>query len=383
MDGPASLVEEAQAASATGVVPRACPVCASSRSFTPTLVTALYPAEPLRRCLQCGRRSTADRTRSLVLRDCADCGIPFLVEHGVPRGGQRCAACGDGRLPSDLPDRELTEATEREIVLGLERVWSFVRAPALSAYLDRLANEIRARAEGELRTSGVTLVEDVRCFTLGLPSGRVLMSLGMLSSLSDEAELAFVLAHELAHAASVDASSRFVRLGLRVVAQEQRESAERSWSDAALDVIRLGYGRPREREADRRAFWTIVGLGYDPRSAVAWLRRLDDLVERGDPRLADLALAHPLPHERIELLTTELARLPAARSALRVNREPFRRAAGDEAALARLERVSTVEPPVAESVEGSPAGTLRRVAWLVASLALAAALVVAAVAYWT
>ena len=382
MDGPTTLVQEAQSAPATERDSCACPVCAGPRSFTPAIVTALNPAEPLRRCLRCGRRSTVDRTRSLVLRDCVDCGIPFLVEHGGPRGVPRCTACGDGRLSSDVPDRELTEATEREIVLGLERVWTFVRAPALSAYLDRLAGEIRARAESGLCASGVTLVEDVRCFTLGLPSGRVLMSLGMLSSLADEAELAFVLAHELAHAASVDASSRLVRLGLRVVAQEQREAIERSWSDAAFDVMRLGYGRAREREADRRAFWTVVGLGYDPRSAVAWLDRLGVLVERCDPRVAELALAHPLPRERVEWLSTELARLPATRSALRVNREPFRRAAGDEAALARLERVSTVAPQVAAPGEGAPARASRRIAWLVASFALLAALVVAAVTYW-
>ena len=382
MDGAASLVEEPQAVSATGV-PRPCPVCASPRSFTPDLVTALFPTEPLRRCRRCGRRSTDGAGRSLVLRDCGDCGIPFLVEHQVLRGTQRCAACGDGRLPSDLPDRELTDATEREIVLGLERVWSFVRAPVLSVYLDRIAGEIRARAESGLRTSGVTLVDDARCFALGLPSGRVLMSLGMLSGLQDEAELAFVLAHELAHAASVDASSRLVRLGLRVVAQEQREAVERSWSDAALDVIRLGYGRAREREADRRAFWTIVELGYDPRSAVAWLGRIGALLERCDPRVAELALAHPLSRERVEWLSSEMARLTVPRSALRVNREPFRRAVGDEATLARLERMTTVDPAAVEPAERSTARTGRRVAWLVASFALLAALVLVAVSYWT
>ena len=383
MDGSASLVEEAQAASVVGVVSAPCPVCAGPRSFTPALATALYPAEPVRRCLECGRRSTAGGTRSLVLRDCVECGIPFLVEHGATRASQRCSACGDGRLHSDVPDRELTDATEREIVVGLERVWSFVRAPALCAYLDRLVGEIRARAESGLHTSGVTLVEDARWFMLGLPSGRVLMSLGMLSGLADEAELAFVLAHELAHAASVDASSRLVRLGLRIVAQEQREAAERSWADGALDVIRLGYGRPREREADRRAFSTIVALGYDPRSALAWLGRLGALVERGDPRVAELALAHPPAHERVAWLATEMVRVPAPRSSLRVNREPFRRAVGDEAALARLERVTAVEPSAAERERRAMAGTVRRVAWLVGSVALLAALAAAAVSYWT
>ena len=384
MDVSPPLAESTpRASSAPLLSSSACPLCGDARPGTPAVVTSLYPTEYLRRCLRCGRRSTIGPARPFLLSSCADCGIPFLTHGGDPESRPRCADCSAGRFPSDLPDRHVAEATERELVLALERVWAFVRAPSLSVYLDRLVEQIRSHMDTGLTASGVALFEDARYWTLALPSGRVLLSLGTLSGLEDEAELAFVLAHELAHASSIDASARLVRLGLRIVTQGQRAEIAGSWSDAAHDAIRVGYGRAREREADRRAFHAIVSMGYDPRSVLAYLRRVGGLVEDGDPRVAELALAHPLPAERVRWLEAEMTAVPAGRAALRVNREVFRRAAGQEALLARLERVDGVQPAATESDGDTPAERRHRTLWLAVSLVLVAVLLAVAAWYLT
>jgi predicted Zn-dependent protease len=346
-------------------------------------VTSLYPTEYLRRCLRCGRRSTIGPARSLVLGSCVECGIPYLIHGAADPRRACCEDCSKGHLPSDLPDRQVAEATEREVVAALERAWSFVAAPSLSVYLDRLAARIRGRMDTGLATSGVALFEEARFWTLALPSGRLLLSLGAVSGLEDEAELAFVLAHELAHASSIDASARLVRLGLRIVAQEQRHDLGRAWSDTAHDVIRVGYGRAREREADRRAFRTVVAMGYDPRSVFSYLGRLGQLVENGDPRVAELALGHPLPAERRRWLEAEGSALAVGRSPCRVNREVFRRAAGHEAQLARLEHVDALAAAQARPAEDSTAERRRRGVWLAVSLVFLAVLLVVAASYLT
>jgi hypothetical protein len=358
-----------------------CPVCGDARPGTPTVVTSLYPTERLRRCLRCGRRSTVGAARPLMLQSCIECGIPYLADVATVEARACCVDCGEGRLPSDLPDREVAEATERELVLALEQAWSFVSATSLSVYLNRLAGQIRAQMDTGLATSGVALLEETRFWTLALPSGRVLVSLGTLSGLEDEAELAFVLAHELAHASSVDASARLVRLGLRVVAQDARAELAGSWCDAALDVIRVGYGRAREREADRRAIRTIVRMGYDPRSILAYLERVGGLVGSGDPRVAELALAHPLASERVRWLEAE--NVGAGGATLRVNREVFRRAAGHETLLSRLEHIDSVPPITPDTTPDDPAESRHRAFWVVGSLLILAALIVFAAFYLT
>lgn len=383
MDVSSQLAQSGARASSTLPAPSSgCPVCGATHLGTPTVATALYPTEYLRRCLHCGRRSTVGPGRALTLANCVECGIAFLT-HGEAEGRARCADCASGRLPSDLPDRKVAEAAEREIVLALERSWSLVGAPSLSVYLERLVGQILVQMDGGLTAGGVALFDESRFWTLGLPSGRLLLSLGTLAGLEDEAELAFVLAHELAHAASVDASARLVRLGLKLVAQDERDEPGCSWSDAAHDAIRLGYGRAREREADRRAFRTIAAMGYDPRSALAYLRRLALLVEQGDPRVTELALAHPLPAERERWLEAEASALGARRTSPRVNREVFRRAAGKEALLERLEPLARVPPAPAPSEDDVPAERGRRGLWLVASVLLAAILVAVVATYLT
>ena len=80
------------------------------------------------------------------------------------------------------------------------------------------------------------LVESQEHRTIALPSGPLIVSTGMLRLLEDEAELAFVLGHEIAHAASGEAAVRLVRLGFRATTREREASDGLCWSDAAVDL---------------------------------------------------------------------------------------------------------------------------------------------------
>jgi predicted Zn-dependent protease len=172
--------------------------------------------------------------------------------------------------------------------------------------------------------------------TLALPSGALLVSTGLLEFLEDEAELAFVLGHEIAHAGSGEVAVRLVRLGFRATARERGASDGLTWTDAAVDLVRLGYGRKRERDADARALEAVIALEYDPQSAIRYLERLHAASERSEPSVAETIVAHAAPRDRTRRIERTLYGRVGGGDHSRVNREVFRRAVGRGALRSNL-----------------------------------------------
>jgi predicted Zn-dependent protease len=100
----------------------------------------------------------------------------------------------------------------------------------------------------------------------------------LLASLKNEAELAFILAHELAH-----------------LHLDHHESL----ADTSLSPSRR---RTLELDADSRAVALVAAAGYDPRAAIGALHRTDlkGSTHRPEDGHAQTPLSHPLLHERFE-----------------------------------------------------------------------------------
>jgi hypothetical protein len=307
----------------------------------PSVEAAALSGVLVRRCTRCGTRSTETTPPRLVF-SCERCALVFQTDDLLPKTSQICSDCTEGRPPAGLPDGRVVRATEHEVLSALATRFRFVSAGPLAAYLERLTRQLVRFVEGAPETVRVVLLDEPALRTLALPSGMLLVSTGTLSFLEDESELAFVLAHELAHAASGDAAVRLVRLGFDAVARRQEAPTPDAWAEAALDLIRLGYGRKRERDADARAMQALVGLDYDPESASRLLRRMQAAMDRGDPRVAETAVCHPSPSDRLRRLERTLWSHVGDGRILRVNREVFRRAASREA----LSNLVTVELPL-------------------------------------
>lgn len=370
MDASVTLTPPEEAAVEDAAV--ICPRCDEPATGTP-VATSLLGGATLVRCRRCGTRHTTGAPL-LTLLDCADCGVPFLTDNDRPEEGSRCPDCAGETAPAYLPDALLAEATEREVRLALESHWRFVTSEPSSIYLTKVVRQLARRIDGAPSDCRVVLFEDEALRTLALPSGTILVSEGALAELDDEAQLAFVLGHELAHVASGESAARMVRLGLQAVADETDTGAEDAWVDGAEDLIRLGFGRLREREADESSLQAMIELGYDPESALSYLRHIAELGLRADPRLDELALAHPPAPDRLRRMSEALRRRVETGDERRVNREVFRRVAGRHAGLVELAPLNEIASPHrSPRDEGSGVFSWALLPWV----GLAAALLVA------
>lgn len=353
-----------------------CPRCAEPAGRLPGIATVSLGGGIVRRCLRCGTRATtltAGRRTRFVF-SCRKCSVPFVADELLPHDRHRCEDCADGVAPHDDPTAPLAEAMEREVRVALSSTWRFVGSASLSEYLDRIAREVARRIEAAPRGVRVVLADDPAVRSLALPSGLVILSVGLLTAIQDEAELAFVLGHEIAHAASRDAEHRLVRLGFHAAVREDGNRPTMAWSDAVADLVALGYGRRRERDADARAIDALVLQQYDPNSVVRFLHRLDLRGERGETSVAEVCCAHPPPADRIRRAERTLFARGTTSEPTRVNREVYRRVVS-RAAIARM-RPLVLEPDDAARSGLDPAVRrgLQRALWIGGGVALLAGL---------
>ena len=333
-----------------------CPRCGSDWQGQSSVRSLLLRGMELRRCPSCGVRFAIDAIPPREIATCDVSGLPFFVDELLPDQPPISPGIRSGRLPEAFTDPDVIAATELEVRRALNLRWNFVTENKLASYLDRILHAVALRIPGAPDDGNVIIVDDQNMRTLALPSGTVLISLGTLAALEDEAELAFVLAHEMAHVADGDAGSRLVWLSMEGLSKENDVDGVGPWAAAAHELIRLGHGSVRELEADRRALEAILELDYDPDSALNVLTRLESRIRRGSERCAEIAAAHPPPTRRIQALRRQLTEWSRNDSAPKVNRAVYRQAAGHTVLRERMEAAPglSFEEPAERPVEPVP-----------------------------
>jgi len=353
-------------------VVQGCPTCGEPWGALPAVPVSSLRDDRIRRCGRCGTRATCDRSPQRILSTCEVCGLPFL--HGLDGSPEprRCPGCRAETAVTEPPEPQVVHAMETEIRAALQDEWRFVTSEALRRYLDEIVHQVAARVEGAPHGCRVVLIDEPAQRVVALPSGLILMSVGMLRFLEDEAELVFVLAREIVHIASGDTAARVVRASLGVLAHDESGRPDTAWSGAMLDIARLGHGRHKEIEADAVALRAMLALRYEPGSALNMLRRLKRTVEMGDRNAADIAVAYPPPGYRGRKLEKVLFGRIGRAPVQRVNREVFRRVAGFDA-LRNLEptEIGTRTDPAATPGAERRLGKLRVFLGAVAVAALA------------
>jgi predicted Zn-dependent protease len=150
-----------------------------------------------------------------------------------------------------------------------------------------------------------TVVDHQAVNAFALPGGYIYITRGILPYLDDEAELAGVLGHEIAHVSARHAAQQVTRSGLGGIGLTVLSifvPATRPFGDvtsAALGVAFLKYGRDDERESDRLGMEYAARGGWDPAGVpdfLATLARIDELSARGIPNWLS---THPEPAERV------------------------------------------------------------------------------------
>ena len=212
--------------------------------------------------------------------------------------------------PGDKPvagtdEDELWYAMQRAEA-ELQRSPQRIRDPALNAYVRRLACDVADDYCKDLRI----YIMDVPEFNASMaPNGMMLVWSGALLRARDEAELSFVLGHEIGHYRAQHSLKQWRRLkdASAVLSAFQLVAYGAGIPDAAL-LGALGayagifkFGRDQEREADRLGFAAAVAHGYDPAAGGdLWARLKREEDTRRYEHRGTVFATHPPTQERLD-----------------------------------------------------------------------------------
>jgi hypothetical protein len=158
------------------------------------------------------------------------------------------------------------------------------------------------------------VVEDPEINAASLPDGTLLINTGLLGALQNEAQLAFVLSHEMAHVLQVHyrrevEETRGTRVGLTIAGL----AAGAFIGNAGIFMAQIGiasavngHQRELENQADRLGLQNVIEHGYDPREAANFSRIIID--RHGDRTTSKLWSNHESSVLRGSFMTVQLMR---------------------------------------------------------------------------
>lgn len=232
--------------------------------------------------------------------------------------------------PDEIGNRDVGKginfySLEKEIALGkelakeIERQAKFVDAPIPAEYVNRLAQNLARNSDVQVPVTA-KLIDSSEVNAFALPGGFMFINSGLILKSETEAELAAVMAHEIAHVAA--------RHGTRQASRGQVFNiaslaliflggwpgfAARQAASLGVPIAFLKFSRGFEREADLLGLQYVYKAGYDPTAFIDFFERMEAMEKKKPGTGSELFRSHPNIASRIQLSQKNVQELLSAR----------------------------------------------------------------------
>ena len=179
----------------------------------------------------------------------------------------------------------------------------------LNAYINNTGKQIASFTHRPQLPYSFNCVNAVYVNAYAFPGGTVGITRGILLSLSNEAELAALLGHELGHINARHTAQQMskgtivqaVSGGLAVLAESQGQTYGKLASQIGslgAGALLASYSRDNEREADNLSMEYMVRAGYNPAGALQLMEMLTKMSRRQPSAIELMFSTHPMSSER-------------------------------------------------------------------------------------
>jgi len=224
---------------------------------------------------------------------------------------------------------------ESEIRMGkqysmmIESSSKMVNDPVVTEYVNRIGQNLVRNSDSQVPFTIKVIDSDV-VNAFALPGGFFYVNSGLILAADEEAELAGVMAHEIAHVCARHAMRQMTRANLANIGTIPLifvgggiGYAVRSAAGIGLPLTFVSFQRGFEAEADYLGLQYMYKTGYDPQAFVAFFEKIEAL-EKKKPGTLDKAFAtHPQTPDRIEASQKEIATILPARPEYTVTTSEF------------------------------------------------------------
>jgi len=204
----------------------------------------------------------------------------------------------------------------------IEKSAPLIADPAVNEYVNRIGQKIVTNSDCQqlFPTSQqpftIKVIDSEQINAFALPGGFLFVNSGLILHAGSEAELAAVMAHEIAHLCAHHAAREMTRMGYAQLGAIPLIMVG-GWAGGGLSVASgialpaafLQFSREFEEQADYLGVQYLYRAGYDPRAYISFFERVQTLEKQNPGAVAKLFAGHPQTPERILRTRQEIARI--------------------------------------------------------------------------
>src|SRR6266496_3071715 len=224
---------------------------------------------------------------------------------------------------------------ETEINMGkqyaqqIESQIKLINDPVVTEYVNRIGQNLVRNSDAQVPFT-IKVIDSDEINAMALPGGFFYVNSGLILAADEEAEMAGVMAHEIAHVAARHITRQMTRGNWANIASVPLifvgggiGYAVRSAASLALPMTFLSFSRGFEAEADYLGLQYMYKTGYDPQAFVSFFEKVQAKEKKKPGTLAKAFSTHPQTPDRIEKSQQEIATILPARPQYLVSTSEF------------------------------------------------------------
>ncbi|MCE5300422.1 MAG: M48 family metallopeptidase [Spirochaetia bacterium] len=214
----------------------------------------------------------------------------------------------DGVFISEEYEVQLGLATEKEYM----KDFPLYEDKAVQDYVTALGTKLAAQSDRTTLNYRFKVAKSDTINAFAIPGGIIYVTTGIMKNLTDEAQLAAVLGHEIGHVAKKHTVKQFQRgllakFGIEFISSmftKDDSDAEKSTmmaqaASVGVGLLNLANSRENEYEADEQGSILASRIGLDPKATIDVQNLLLKLRKTKPGALEQMLSTHPISEERI------------------------------------------------------------------------------------
>ena len=205
----------------------------------------------------------------------------------------------------------------RQLAAEVDKEAKFIDDPIITEYVNRVGQNIVLHSDAKVPFT-IKVIDSDEVNAFALPGGFFYVNKGLILAADNEAELAGVMAHEIAHVAARhamenEAKMRAIDLGLLAgILLGGGIIGNVLYNGGSLieGLTFLKFTRGAEEEADKLGVQYMWAAGYDPNAMATMFEKLEAKNKKKPGTISKLFATHPAPPERRAAAISLAARFP-------------------------------------------------------------------------
>jgi len=257
----------------------------------------------------------------------------------------------------------MTPSLESEIAMGraaakeLEASVTLVQDPVITEYVNRVGQNIVRNSDAKVPFT-IKVIESDEINAVSLPGGFFYVNTGLILAADEEAELAGVMAHEIAHVTARHAAEQqqkasllnMASIPLMIFGGGIPGMIIQQAAQIGVPITFLAFSRGAEEEADWLGLQYMYTAGYDPGASVSFFEKLQAR-ESAKHKVSGLFSTHPPTEARVTATKKNIENFLPSREQYLVTTSEFSRVKKlltrleDERTPAERERAPSLRRP--------------------------------------